>query len=107
MEELQKALDIAVTGPQRDEILAAFDRHLAEWNMKLPAVDPLVLDFGLGHFDEVGLVESWICNEMEAGYCGKYLFLFDGQTCPMHRHRKKTVSYTHLGKSPPHVLPPV
>jgi N-acetylneuraminate synthase len=26
---------------------------------------------------------------MTAGYCGKYLFVFDGQTCPRHRHSVK------------------
>ena len=26
---------------------------------------------------------------MEQGYCGKFLFLFEGQTCPMHHHRIK------------------
>ena len=28
-------------------------------------------------------------NETQAGYCGKYLFVFDGQTCPQHRHTTK------------------
>jgi N-acetylneuraminate synthase len=26
---------------------------------------------------------------MKAGYCGKYLFVFDAQSCPAHRHRVK------------------
>ena len=25
------------------------------------------------------LIEFWIANEMDAGYCAKYLFVFDGQ----------------------------
>ena len=50
--------------------------------------DP-VLNFGLGQFDRVGLIEHWIANETEAGYCGKYLFVFDGQQCPAHSHRVK------------------
>jgi D-lyxose ketol-isomerase len=93
MEELQKAQKIAVLGPRREEILADYQRILDAWAMKMPPVEPLVLDFGLNRFEEVGLVEAWICNEERAGYCGKYLFLFDGQTCPEHRHRLKTETF--------------
>ncbi|NQT19917.1 MAG: D-lyxose/D-mannose family sugar isomerase [Planctomycetes bacterium] len=52
-----------------------------------------MLDFGLGRFHEIGLIEYWIANEIEAGYCGKYLFVFDGQTCPMHHHREKMETF--------------
>ena len=55
----------------------------------MPPVEPLVFDFGLGQFDRVGLIEYWIANEVEAGYCGKYLFVFNGQQCPAHSHRVK------------------
>ena len=48
-----------------------------------------MFDFGLGGFDRAGLIEYWIANEAEAGYCGKYLFVFDGQKCPLHSHRQK------------------
>jgi len=89
MEELDKALDIAMKGHQADRALADFQRQVAAWNVALPPVTPLVLDFGLGDFARTGLVEYWIANETQAGYCGKYLFVFDGQTCPLHRHRRK------------------
>ena len=89
MDELDKALDIAMKGPQADRALAEFQRQIAAWKVALPAVAPLVLDFGLGDFAKTGLIEYWIANEVEAGYCGKYLFVFDGQTCPLHRHRRK------------------
>lgn len=89
MNELDKALDIALKGPEADRALTEFKRQIAEWNIALPQVDPLVLDFGLGDFRRVGLIEYWIANEATAGYCGKYLFVFDGQTCPLHRHRNK------------------
>ncbi len=46
-----------------------------------------MLDFGTGNFWLTGLIESWIVNE--GGYCGKYLFVFDGQQCPMHSHQHK------------------
>jgi D-lyxose ketol-isomerase len=89
MNELDKALDIALKGPEADRALADFRRQIAAWNVALPPVEPLVLDFGLGDFRRVGLIEYWIANEATAGYCGKYLFVFDGQTCPLHRHRVK------------------
>lgn len=93
MQELDKALGISVVGERREEVLAAFRAQVAVWGQALPDVQPLVLDFGLGRFEEVGLVEAWICNEVDPGYCGKYLFLFDGQTCPMHRHRIKSETF--------------
>jgi mannose-6-phosphate isomerase-like protein (cupin superfamily) len=89
MDELQKALDIAITGPLAERAVADFRAQAAAWLVALPPVAPLVLDFGLGDFARVGLIEYWIANEAAAGYCGKYLFVFDGQTCPTHHHRRK------------------
>jgi len=48
-----------------------------------------VLNFGLDEFEQTGLTEFWVANETKAGYCGKFLFLFDGQWCPEHEHRMK------------------
>ena len=93
MQELEKALGISLAGEAREEILAAFDAQIKAWGITMPAVQPLVLDFGLGRFNDVGLVEAWICNETGAGYCGKYLFLFDGQQGPMHRHKIKSETF--------------
>ena len=89
MNELDRALNIALKGPEAERALNDFHRQIAAWNVALPSVEPLVLDFGLGDFWRVGLIEYWIANEATAGYCGKYLFVFDGQTCPLHRHRVK------------------
>ena len=63
--------------------------QLKRWSIALPPVEPLVIDFGLGQFKEVGLFEFWIANEIQAGYCGKYMYLYDGQTCPLHYHKVK------------------
>ena len=93
MEELDKALDICMRGPLADEALARCDAQLRTWGLAMPAVAPLVLDFGLGDFAKVGLIEYWIANEKAAGYCGKYLFVFAGQTCPMHRHKTKMETF--------------
>jgi len=118
MDELKKILDIAVTGEQREKAIKEFKGYLAGWGMTMPPAEILVQDFGLGDFKREGLIECWVANEMEAGYCGKFLFVFEGQTCPMHHHRTKhetfyivhgTVSMTSKGETramkPGEVLP--
>ncbi len=89
MDELDKGLSISIAGPRAENALAEFRRQMEAWQIALPPAEPLVLDFGLGEFDRVGLIEYWIANEQQAGYCGKYLFVFDGQQCPAHSHRTK------------------
>jgi len=89
MDELKKGLSIAVKGKEAATAVRAFRAQLGRWGIPLPPFAALVLDFGLGEFGKTGLVESWICNEAKAGYCGKYLFVSDGQSCPVHRHRVK------------------
>ena len=89
MYELEKVADVALDGKAAEEILKEFDERLRVWDLKMPDVKPIVQDFGLGDFDTVGLIEYWIANNPEAGYCGKYLFVFDGQSCPKHRHKHK------------------
>jgi mannose-6-phosphate isomerase-like protein (cupin superfamily) len=89
MNELKKALQISLAGAPARKALARFHSQLAAWGLAMPSVAPLVADFGLGEYDKTGLIEYWIANEAKAGYCGKYLFVFDGQTCPAHRHRLK------------------
>ncbi len=89
MDELDKGRSIALTGPRAETALRAFRRQMEAWGLATPPAEPLVLDFGLAEFDRVGLIEFWIANEKEAGYCGKYLFAFDGQQCPAHSHRAK------------------
>lgn len=81
--------DIQLKGLARDHALRDIHRQLAEWDLKLPDVEPLVLDFGLGDFADVGETEFWVANEQQHGYCGKFLFVFDEQTCPYHHHRVK------------------
>ncbi|MBI3986359.1 MAG: cupin domain-containing protein [Lentisphaerae bacterium] len=88
MQELKQGLDICMKGPEVKAALAGFRKQVRRWKLAMPKVKPLVSDFGLGRFRRTGLIEYWIANE-QAGYCGKYLFVFDGQTCPRHRHREK------------------
>jgi mannose-6-phosphate isomerase-like protein (cupin superfamily) len=80
---------VELQGPERESALAAIQEQIATWGLKMPPVTPLPLHFGLDQFKEIGETEFWVANEAEHGYCGKMLFLFDGQTCPYHRHVKK------------------
>ena len=89
MDELNQALALALTGEAAAEAIAAMETHVATWGLSLPDTQPFVCDFGLGRFAEIGEVEVWIANEIEAGYCGKFLFVQDGQTCPKHFHETK------------------
>jgi mannose-6-phosphate isomerase-like protein (cupin superfamily) len=89
MDERKEAGRIAVSGITRIKALREFKAQLKTWRLVMPPHEPLVLDFGLADFYETGLIEYWIANEIEEGYCGKFLFVFDGQTCPAHHHEKK------------------
>ena len=81
--------EVQLHGEEREAALAAFRKQLAEWGLTMPRVEPLIGMFGLNRFYEIGLVEYWVANELEEGYCGKFLFVFDGQTCPFHHHDMK------------------
>jgi mannose-6-phosphate isomerase-like protein (cupin superfamily) len=78
-----------VAGQAREEALAYCRDVVAGWGLTMPPGEPLALDFGLGRFAEIGEIEFWVANEEARGYCGKFLFVADGQTCPYHRHNLK------------------
>jgi mannose-6-phosphate isomerase-like protein (cupin superfamily) len=80
---------IEVLGEARDKTLADIRTQITSWGLTLPAVTPLPLHFGLNNFSKTGETEFWVVNETEHGYCGKFLFVFDGQTCPYHHHQVK------------------
>ena len=87
---MSKDVDLMqLEGYERENALARHARQIYDWGLAMPLVEPLVMDFGLDKFAKVGLIEYWIANEIQAGYCGKYLFLFDGQRCPFHDHQQK------------------
>lgn len=89
MDELDKAQAVALRGRDAEAAVRAMQDQVSAWGLALPATPPFACDFGLGRFSEVGEVEVWIANEVAAGYCGKFLFVQDGQTCPLHCHRQK------------------
>ena len=93
MDELDKGFNVALQGEFAQQAAQRVRDTVNSWGLKLPDVEPLVLDFGLGEFEKTGEVEFWIANENEAGYCGKFLFVFPGQTCPMHMHKEKLETF--------------
>jgi mannose-6-phosphate isomerase-like protein (cupin superfamily) len=93
MDELDKGLKVSLSGMEAEQAAARARQQVRDWGLELPDTDPLVLDFGLGDFEATGEVEFWIANESEAGYCGKFLFVFSGQTCPKHMHKGKLETF--------------
>ena len=81
--------DVELQEDAREHALAACRRQIRDWGLKMPRRRPLVLDFGIGEFEKTGLIEFVFANMLKEGYCGKFLFVFDGQTCPYHHHRVK------------------
>jgi len=80
---------LELQGEERARELALVRDQIAAWGLTMPPAEPLPLHFGLGRFRAIGETEFWVANEAEHGYCGKFLFVFDGQTCPYHCHRVK------------------
>ena len=66
MDELRKALDIGLHGEKAEQALLKFYKQMRLWDVAVPYVEPLVLDFGLGDYQKTGLIEFWIANEIEA-----------------------------------------
>lgn len=74
----------------KKEIMRKAKKVIDGWGLKMPnEYPPLLLDFGMGDFSKTGHIEYVIVNDEKNGYCGKFIFMFRGQTCPAHCHRKK------------------
>jgi quercetin dioxygenase-like cupin family protein len=80
---------IAFSDKKKEEILRQCRAVVASWGLSLPRVEPDVLHFALNNFSEIGETEFDIVNNVDEGYCGKFIFMFRGQTCPAHHHRLK------------------
>lgn len=81
--------DVELCGDERDAALERVLKQISDWGLTMPAVEPMPLHFGLNDFATTGETEFWIANDTDHGYCGKFLFVFDGQTCPYHCHNIK------------------
>jgi mannose-6-phosphate isomerase-like protein (cupin superfamily) len=89
MDQRKQAAVIKASDSTRKSALRKFRSQMKRWELVMPSHDPLVSDFGLDDFYKIGLIEYWIANEIEAGYCAKFLFVFGKQTCPLHWHKGK------------------
>ncbi len=78
-----------LTGKQREIVLQKCEEILTRWDIVPPKETVIVFSFGLDEFEKIGLTEFWITNNIEEGYCGKFLFLFENQQCPEHYHKLK------------------
>ena len=85
----EKIKDLEVLGAEREAVKGKIDDQLREWGLTIPDVFHLMIHFGLNDFYRTGETEFWVANELEAGYCAKLIFVFDGQTCPYHHHNVK------------------
>jgi quercetin dioxygenase-like cupin family protein len=89
MDESEILLKLSLQGEEQKLVLDKINRVIESWGLKLPDVPADALHFGYNDFLNTGETEFNINNNVEQGYCGKFMFLFSGQTCPMHHHRKK------------------
>ena len=81
--------DIEVIGEEREQILQRLNKLAESWGLTIPDVTPYPLHFGYNDFYRVGETEFDVNNNIEEGYCGKFIFVLKGQTCPVHYHRVK------------------
>jgi D-lyxose ketol-isomerase len=84
-----------LTGTDRRRVLRKIGTVTGSWGLKLPG-DPMPMHFGLNDFENIGETEFWIVNDTDNNYCGKFLFLFEGQTCPRHSHRTKHETFYNV-----------
>ena len=89
MDEAAILARISLQEPERQEALAKIAQVVSSWGLRLPDVPADALHFGYDDFYRIGETEFNINNNVEQGYCGKFMFMFAGQTCPMHHHRRK------------------
>jgi N-acetylneuraminate synthase len=80
---------LSLQGEARRKTLEHIHATVASWGLKLPDVVPDPLHFGYHEFDRIGETEFNVNNNIAEGYCGKFMFMFAGQKCPMHYHRVK------------------
>ncbi|MCS7180976.1 MAG: cupin domain-containing protein [bacterium] len=88
---------LEVKDKERKEILKKAKEIIKKWELKMSnSFLPLVLDFGYNDFKNIGHIEYLIANEIKEGYCGKFIFMFSGQRCPEHFHKKKHETFLVL-----------
>ena len=78
--------DLELVGKEKEEIVKKIRARVTSWGLTLPDVPATLFHLGLNDFYNVGDSEFDIMNNLKEGYCGKFIFLFKSQTCPLHYH---------------------
>jgi len=91
--DAQWVIDFELQGAERDDALARADMVFADWGLTMPTEQVLTPHFGLHDFYRIGEIEYWIVNDRVNQYCGKFLFMFDQQRCPLHHHNMKDETF--------------
>ncbi|MCL4506755.1 MAG: cupin domain-containing protein [Chloroflexi bacterium] len=91
--DAQWVLDFELQGAEREEALAKAASVFEDWGLVMPAGDVLTPHFGLRDFYRIGEIEYWIVNDRVNQYCGKFLFMFENQRCPLHHHNIKDETF--------------
>jgi N-acetylneuraminate synthase len=89
MDESEILVRLSLQGKEKEDVLGKIKKVVNSWGLALPEGPADPLHFGYNDFARIGETEFNINNNVEHGYCGKFMFLFKGQTCPMHHHRIK------------------
>lgn len=89
MNETEILEKLSLQGNDKEQVLEKIKSVVESWGLRLPDVPADPLHFGYNNFSQIGETEFNINNNLEQGYCGKFMFLFEGQTCPLHHHRIK------------------
>lgn len=86
-------VDFEIKAGEREKALSDAEKVIDSWGLAMPSETPLTPHFGLGDFYNTGEIEYLIINNEDKGYCGKYIFLFQNQRCPCHRHDTKDETF--------------
>lgn len=81
--------DYLLREPEKHDIIKRILKITDSWGINLRGMESIPVHFGLNRFYEIGETEFIIVNDKGNNYCGKFLFVFKGQTCPAHYHKNK------------------
>ena len=81
--------NLELVGKEKEIAVNKCRKIVNGWGLTLPDVYACPFHFGLKDFYKIGEIEFDINNNIKEGYCGKLIFIFKEQTCPMHHHKIK------------------
>ena len=90
---------LELVGKEKEGAVNKCRKIVNSWGLTLPEVYACPFHFGLKDFYRIGEIEFDINNNIKEGYCGKFIFIFKDQICPMHYHKiKHETFYVVKGK---------